>query len=426
MRFDTLAEWLVWQEALHPKAIDLGLGRVRKVYEALSPSPSRPVTLTVGGTNGKGSCVAMLDAMLRAQGYRVGAYTSPHLLRYNERIRIAGEAVDDAALCAAFDRIDRARGDITLSYFEFGTLAALDIFSRSELDVQILEVGLGGRLDAVNLVDADGALVASIDIDHQDWLGNTRSQIALEKAGIFRPGRPAVVGDPQPPESLHAHAREAGLSLSCQGSEFGFERFQQSGWLWHGEGGALELPIPALRGDHQFFNAAAVIQLLRLVRHRLPVADDAIRRGLATVQLTGRFQLVEDGSVPVLLDVAHNPQSVQVLADHLRREYSGRRIHGVFAVMKDKDIVGVLNPIKDLVAHWYLAPLNMARAASPAGLREVFRQLGVTGVDCDFSEPAAAFAAARLSAQNGDLVVVFGSFFLVSEFLAQQAVHGLR
>jgi dihydrofolate synthase/folylpolyglutamate synthase len=426
MRFDTLAEWLVWQEALHPKAIDLGLGRVRKVFQALMPQPRMPVTLTVGGTNGKGSCVAMLDAMLRAQGYRVGAYTSPHLLRYNERIRIAGEAVDDAVLCQAFDRIDQARGDITLSYFEFGTLAALDIFSRSDLDVQILEVGLGGRLDAVNLIDADGALVASIDIDHQDWLGNTRSQIALEKAGIFRAGRPAVVGDPQAPESLYEYAREAGLSLSCQGREFGFQRCDGGGWNWRGEGEMLELPVPALRGDHQYLNAAAVIQLLRLVRRQLPVADDAIRRGLATVQLTGRFQLVEEGPVPVLLDVAHNPQSVQVLADHLRREYPGRRIHAVFAVMKDKDIVGVLNPIKDLVSHWYLAPLNMARAASADSLREVFRKIGVAGVDSGFPDPASAFAAARLNAQNGDLVVVFGSFFLVSEFLAQQAVHGLR
>lgn len=426
MRFDTLAEWLVWQEALHPKAIDLGLGRVRKVYQVLQPSPRLPVTLTVGGTNGKGSCVAMLDAMLRAQGYRVGAYTSPHLLRYNERIRIDGEPVDDAALCQAFDRIDRARGDITLSYFEFGTLAALDIFSRSDLDVQILEVGLGGRLDAVNLIDADGALVASIDIDHQDWLGNTRAQIALEKAGIFRPGRPAVVGDPQPPECLHEYAREGGLSLSCQGRDYGFARAGGDGWLWQGEGGSLDLPVPALRGDHQFLNAAAVIQLLRLVRPRLAVADDAVRRGLATVQLTGRFQLVDDGPVPVLLDVAHNPQSVQVLADHLRREYAGRRIHGVFAVMKDKDIVGVLNPMRELVSHWYLSPLNMVRAASSDSLREVFRRLGVEAVESGFPDAATAFAAARLNAQNGDLVVVFGSFFLVSEFLAQHAPHGLR
>jgi len=426
MRFDTLAEWLVWQEGLHPKAIDLGLARVRQVYRELLPAPRLPLTLTVGGTNGKGSCVALLDSMLRAQGYRVGAYTSPHLLRYNERIRIGGEALDDAALCDAFERIDRVRGNITLSYFEFGTLAALDLFSRSSLDVQILEVGLGGRLDAVNLLDADAALVASIDIDHQDWLGSTRAQIALEKAGIFRPGRPAVVGDPSPPQCLLEHAREAGLQLSRQGCEFGFRR-EADGWDWSGAGESLAaLPLPALRGEHQLLNAAAVIQLLRLVQERLPVGAAAIRQGLQTVRLAGRLQLVEDGPVPVLLDVAHNPQSVQALAEQLRHEYPGRPIHAVFAVMKDKDIAGVVAPIRDLVSRWYLAPLDLARAASTERLQVLFRELAVARVESGFGDAAAAFAAARGSAQNGDLIVVFGSFFLVSEFLAQHAAHGPR
>ncbi|MDD5036629.1 MAG: Mur ligase family protein, partial [Methylococcaceae bacterium] len=215
MRYTKLDDWLLWQETLHPKSIDLGLARVRKVYQALRPIESPRLTITVGGTNGKGSCVALLDAMLRAQGYRVGAYTSPHLLRYNERIRIDGECAEDTILCEAFERIDHARGDISLSFFEFGTLAALEIFAAASLDVQILEVGLGGRLDAVNLIDTDAALITGIDIDHQDWLGETRDAIALEKAGILRPGKPAVCGDPNPPQALLDYAERQGIALAC-------------------------------------------------------------------------------------------------------------------------------------------------------------------------------------------------------------------
>lgn len=421
MRFQTLADWLVWQEALHPKSIDLGLGRVGNVYQRMGLTGSRPITLIVGGTNGKGSCVAMLDAMLRAEGYRVGMYTSPHLLRYNERIRINGIPVSDEAICSSFARIDSARSDTTLSFFEFGTLAAFDLFSQANLDVQILEVGLGGRLDAVNLIDADAALITSIDIDHQDWLGTTRGQIALEKAGIFRSGRPAVVGDPEPPSALLDFAEVNGIRLLCQQRDFVFEK-GVGYWQWRGNGREInELPVPALRGDHQFYNAAAVIQLVRSVAAKLPVSDDAIRQGLRSVQLTGRFQLIGNGPVPLLLDVAHNPQSVQVLANFLRQEFIGKRIHAVFAVMRDKDIEGVLNPIKDIIAHWYLAPLSIPRAASEKSLLEVFKKLSVSSVDHGFSSCASAFAAACGNAQNVDLVVIFGSFFLVSEYLAQQA-----
>jgi dihydrofolate synthase/folylpolyglutamate synthase len=423
MRFQNLADWLVWQEALHPKSIDLGLTRVGTVYRAMGCSGQPRVTLTVGGTNGKGSSVAMLEAILRAQGYRVGTYTSPHLLRYNERIKIDGNPVDDQSICEAFARIDQARGDITLSFFEFGTLAALDLFSRAGLDVQILEVGLGGRLDAVNLLDADGALVASIDIDHQDWLGNDRGQIALEKAGIFRAGKPAVVGDPDPPPELLNFAAEQGLTLLCQQRDFGFDRSSGS-WRWHGLGGALsDLPHPALKGDHQFFNAAAVIQLIRSLGDRLPVSDSAIRQGLQTVRLTGRFQLIENSDPPILLDVAHNPQSVQALAHFLRQQYPNKRIHAVFAVMRDKDIDGILRPIRKLVSHWCLAPLAMPRAAPVENLLEAFEALSITPVEHGFSSSAAAFAAACGNAQNVDLVVIFGSFFLVSEYLAHPVHH---
>lgn len=420
MRFSTLDEWLVWQEALHSKAIDLGLSRVRQVFQAMDNHLPMPFTIAVGGTNGKGSCVAMLDAILRAEGYRVGAYTSPHLLRYNERMRIDGQVLDNERICRSFDRIDRARGDVSLSFFEFGTLAALDIFTQSALDVQILEVGLGGRLDAVNIVDADAALIASIDLDHQDWLGDTRAAIALEKAGIFRPGRPAVVGDPNPPEALLTHAAEAGVDLDLLGRDFGFEK-TGAGWNWWGVSDALtDLPLPAIRGEHQLFNAAAVLQVLGSVRDSRPVGENAIRQGLSSVKLEGRFQFL-DGTPPVLLDVAHNPQSARVLAEYLNASFPGRRVHAVFAVMRDKDISGVIGPIAPLVDHWYLAPLKMARAATPSELKSVFDRVAIAPVSSDYPDAASAFAAARESAHNDDVVVVFGSFFLVSEFLALQA-----
>ena len=421
MRFATLDEWLVWQETLHPKAIDLGLARIKKVFCALRPAARIPFTITVGGTNGKGSCVAMLDAILRAQGYRVGTYTSPHLLRYNERIRINGECLADGPICAAFARIDQVRGDTSLSFFEFGTLAALDIFSQLELDVQILEVGLGGRLDAVNMIDTDAALIASIDIDHQDWLGDTRDAIALEKGGIFRPRKPAVVADPDPPSSLLAYARSNGIVLACLRREFDYAKSDVD-WTWSGQDKRLTaLPFPALQGEHQLMNASGVLQLLHAIEDRRPVSEGAIREGLESVRLAGRFQYI-DGTVPFLLDVAHNPQSVKILADHLSRHFSGRRIHAVFAIMRDKDIAGVVNHIKALIDRWYLAPLKTLRAASESQLIGVLRDLSVTALDSGFSDASAAFAAARRNAQNGDLIVVFGSFFLVSEFLAETPI----
>lgn len=418
MRFRTLAEWLAWQETLHPKAIDLGLARVARVFENLGSKGRQPFTITVGGTNGKGSCVAMLEAILRGAGYKVGTYTSPHILRYNERIRINGRPVDDERICAAFGRVDEARGDTTLSFFEFGTLAALDIFSAEDLDVQVLEVGLGGRLDAVNLIDADASLIASIDIDHQDWLGETREAIGLEKAGIFRAGRAAVLGDPEAPASVVRYAEEREVPLHRLGREFGYE-ISDAGWIWRGGGIRLDnLPFPAIPGEHQLMNASAVLEVLHLVAGQRPVSEAAIREGLRSVNLPGRFQLFP-GEVPVLLDVAHNPQAVKILAGHLRAHYPERRIHAVFAVMRDKDIAGILAHIQDLIGHWYLAPLRMPRAALPEQLSEMLRTLGIAPVDLGFSDAAEAFAAARRNARNGDLILVFGSFFLVSEYLAR-------
>jgi len=420
MRFNTLAEWLAWQESLHPKSIDLGLSRVKEVYGRLGQCKRLPFTITVGGTNGKGSCVAMLDAILRREGYRVGTYTSPHLLRYNERIRIDGEPVTDDRICGAFERIERVRDETTLSFFEFGTLAALDIFAAADLDVQVLEVGLGGRLDAVNIIDADAALIASIDFDHQDWLGDTRTAIGLEKAGIFRPGRPAVIGDIDVPAAVVRYAEEHDVPLSYPGRDFRYEIIGDS-WNWLGRDKQLtDLPFPALKGDHQLINASAVLETLHKVESRLPVSSLAIRDGLKNVTLAGRFQYIP-GSVPVLLDVAHNPQAVRVLADYLRCQFGGKTIHAVFAVMRDKDIFGVISNIKDLVDYWYLAPLKMPRAATTEQLLAVFDSFGVSTVRSGFPDAVAAFNAARQSAASDHLILVFGSFFLVSEYLAHMS-----
>ncbi|BBA32996.1 bifunctional folylpolyglutamate synthase/dihydrofolate synthase [Methylocaldum marinum] len=417
MRFQTLADWLAWQETLHPKSIDLGLSRVKTVYGRLLPRATPLFTITVGGTNGKGSCVAMLDSILRQQGYRVGTYTSPHLLCYNERIRIDGRPVSDELICNAFERIERVRNKTTLSFFEFGTLAALDIFATADLDVQVLEVGLGGRLDAVNIIDADAALIASIDLDHQDWLGDTRAAIGLEKAGIFRPGRPAVIGDTDVPATVIRYAFEHSMPVTCFGRDFGYEVFDE-GWNWCGRDTQLTaLPLPALQGNHQLINASAVLELLQRIEGSLPVGESAIRDGLRLVSLSGRFQYIP-ASVPVLLDVAHNPQAVKVLADYLSSRFDGKTIHAVFAVMRDKDIHGIIYNIKDLVEHWYLAPLEMSRAATADQLSAVFDSLGVATVRSGFEDAASAFDAAQQNAESGQLVLVFGSFFLVSEILA--------
>jgi dihydrofolate synthase / folylpolyglutamate synthase len=420
MRYETLSDWLQWQTSLHPKSIDLGLTRVAGVHRKLHENYKAPVTLSVAGTNGKGSSVAMLEAILLEQGYRTGVYTSPHLLVYNERIKIDGCMVDDATICAAFDRIDRAREGVTLSFFEFGTLAALDIFSRKQVDVQILEVGLGGRLDAVNIVDADAALITSIDVDHVDWLGNTREMIAMEKAGIFRAGRPAVVGDPNPPACLCANG-----GVSLLGTDFGYA-LSDSGWSWHGLGAALDdLACPAIPGKHQFMNASTVIQLLRSLHRQLPVDDAAIRKGLENVRLPGRFQYFAGARVPVLLDVAHNPQSVAALTGYLQEQFPGKTIRAVFSVMRDKDIPGIVAAIKDVVSCWYLAPLTLERAAKEDYLFGLMQSMGVENIRYGFDTVAEAVGAAFLDARPDDLIVVFGSFFLASEFMAFSLKSGL-
>ena len=417
MHFDSLQGWLDWQESLHPQSIDLGLERADRVYRALNPQRIKPPTVTVAGTNGKGSCIAFLETIYREQGYRVGAYTSPHLLKYNERIKIDGQPVADETICEAFARIESVRGDTSLSYFEFGTLAALDIFWRSGVDVQLLEVGLGGRLDAVNIVDSDVALVTTICIDHCDWLGETREAIGREKAGIFRSGIRAVVGDPDPPASLLLAAAEKDTPLWELGKDFGYRKHEKD-WRWYAPEQQLsELPFPALKGEHQFRNAASVLLALSIMQNKLPVSEKSIHLGLEKVYLAGRFQLV-NAETPVILDVGHNPQAVRTLVDSLAEEFPGIRKHAVFSMMKDKDIKGVIDIMKPVVHDWCVAPLSNPRTAGDSLMREKFEECSVDAVEMGFSSFAEALAAARASAEKGDMILVFGSFFLVSEFLA--------
>lgn len=412
MKFQTLDQWLNWQESLHPSAIDLGLERPGSVLDALGLRHPDYRVITVAGTNGKGSSVAMLESILRAAGYRVGCYTSPHLLRYNERVRIDGTPVDDILLCEAFERIDQARGDTSLTYFEFGTLAAMDIFARAGLDVAVLEVGMGGRLDAANLLDADIALISTIDVDHTAWLGNDREAIGREKAGIFRPQRPAVCSDPNPPLSLLRYAEELHTRLFRVGREFSYSEGLEC-WGWQGQKGTYDnLPMPALSGRFQLQNAAGVLMVLELLAERLPVSPEQMHRGLRTVSLPGRFQVFPD-VVPTIVDVAHNPQSAEALAENLGATPVSGRTHAVVGMLADKDIPSVLQPMLGVIDHWYPATLDVARGADMALLLKVLAELGQE-VDKGYGSVSEALADAVASALPGDRIVVFGSFYTVA------------
>jgi dihydrofolate synthase/folylpolyglutamate synthase len=418
-RFDALNDWLDWQEQCHSRPIDLGLERVAEVYRRLN-SQADVVTITVAGTNGKGSCVAYLEAIYRAQGYKVGAYTSPHILRYNERIRIDGEVVADSAICEAFERIDQVRADTSLSYFEFGTLAALDVFARNQVDVQLLEVGLGGRLDAVNIIDPNVALVTTIALDHVDWLGDSVEQIAREKAGIFRAGTPAIIGDYHVPADLLEVATDKAALLMQLGRHFNYRKSSGS-WDWiNGERALKDLPVPAFKGEHQYRNASAVIMAVQCLQPRLPTDETAIRLGLSNARLAGRFQLIA-GEPAVLLDVGHNPQAVQTLLEYLHSDFPTVKIRAVFAMMKDKDFASVIALMRDRVAQWYLTPLPNPRAASPEMLFEQFQQQQISNVHSGYNDFSAAFDAARRDSLPNEMILIFGSFFLVSEYLSQFA-----
>ena len=413
----TLDDWLAHCERLHPQTIELGLERVRTVAQRMRLGFDCPV-FTVAGTNGKGSTCAMLEAILLEAGFRTGVYTSPHLVRFEERCRIRGESADASELVASFAVVEGARGDISLTYFEFTTLAILHVLSRAGLDVVVLEVGLGGRLDAVNIIDTDCAIITSIDVDHTELLGHTREQIGLEKAGILRTGRPAIVSDPVPPQSVLDRAREIDADLWLLGRDYNYSGDQQQ-WAWAGRGRRYAgLAYPALRGANQLINASGGLAALTAMRQQLPVTAQAVRNGLALVDLPGRFQVVP-GQPALVLDVAHNPHSVAALALNLDAMGFYPTTHAVFGAMADKDLAPMLARMDPLIDRWYFTDLPTPRAAGAAALQAAW-QAATRPRDAGsavFASPMEALRAAEAQAQATDRIVVFGSFYTVGGVL---------
>jgi dihydrofolate synthase / folylpolyglutamate synthase len=413
----TLADWLEYQQALHPQEIELGLTRCRGVAARLNLLKPTALVVSIAGTNGKGSSAALLDAILTAAGYRTGRFSSPHLLRYNERICVTGEAVDDASLCTAFARIESARGDISLTYFEYSTLAALEIFRQAKIDIAILEVGLGGRLDAVNIIDADIALITALDIDHVEWLGCSRAQIALEKAGIFRSGHPAVCADPDPPQTLLDYAQTQGVPLLCAERDFSY-REQAQDWTWLG---ALEqyphLPRPALAGAYQLRNASGVLQVVSLLRHKhgLDISAPALATGLRELKLPGRWQRLR-ARIPVFLDVAHNPLGARAVVDNLVAMPHKGSTHVLLGMMKDKDLPGTLEVLRPYVDSWHLCPLYSNRSADVDTLQAVLDDLGVNAV-YGYEDVVSAYRHLCASLPEDSRLVVMGSFLTVAAVL---------
>jgi dihydrofolate synthase/folylpolyglutamate synthase len=416
----SLADWLDYIERLHPKTIALGLDRVQGVKRALVLEPACPVII-VGGTNGKGSVCAMLEATLHFAGYRTGCYTSPHLLRYNERVRIGCAEVADADLVRAFSAVETARGEIPLTYFEMGTLAAMWLFAEHGIEVAVLEVGLGGRLDAVNAFDADCAVVTAVDIDHVEFLGADREAIGFEKAGIFRDNRPAVCADPAPPASLVRHAAESGARLLRIGVDFGATPQGNQWQYWGPRGKRSALPHPALRGASQLGNAAAAITVLECLRERLPVTMNDVRAGLLQADLPGRFQVLP-GRPVVILDVAHNPQAARALAASLKSMGGSGRNFAVFAMLKDKDMAGVAAALKPVITRWFVSGLEGPRGATSAELDGVLTAAGMEAVT-PCPDVASAYAQACDMATENDRIVVFGSFYTVAAVMQSRAAR---
>jgi dihydrofolate synthase/folylpolyglutamate synthase len=417
-----LDEWLDHIGRQHSAEIVMGLDRVRTVWERMD-RPQAPLNIVVGGTNGKGSTCAMLESILHAAGYRTGFYSSPHLVRFNERVRLGKRDAGDAQLISAFEAVERARNAVPpavpLTYFEFATLAALWIFRSAELDVAILEVGLGGRLDAVNIVDADVSVVVSVDLDHQSFLGDTREKIAVEKAHIYRGGRPAIFADCNPPESLIDHAHDIGADLRLLDRDFRY-RIMDGQWQFHGrEGARHSLPFPALRGSYQLKNASAALAALETLQERLPVSQGQVKRGLLEVEWPGRMQVLP-GRPVVVLDVAHNPHAATALANALGSMRFHPNTYAVFGMLKDKDIDGVIDVLKGRIDFWFVAGLDSlagARGATAEFLAGKLQQQGLGERFSRHTSVANAYAAAREKANENDRILVFGSFHTVAEIL---------
>ena len=432
----TLTDWLRYIEQLHPKAIAMGLERIKLVIQRLKLNPDFKI-ITVAGTNGKGSTSAMLAEIYKQAGYRTGCYTSPHLLRYNERVRINGAEVSDDALCRAFSAVENARvgqseaeQEIALTYFEIGTLAAVWHFVQAGIDVAILEIGLGGRLDAVNAFDPDCAIVTSIDLDHQEFLGNTRESVGAEKSGVYRTAVPAICGDMAPPQSLVSHAHDIGADLQCIGQQFSYE-VTDSGWNYLANQQLVyTLPLPALEGSYQFMNASCAVAAVESLQSELPVTSQAIAAAMMEVRLAGRFQTVSK-SPWIILDVAHNPHAAQALAKNLQAHRFRSEQHSankgktiaVFAMLADKDIHGVIDAVKAEIDFWYIAGIDHARSMPVDALFRVLietvpqSRIKMFEHVADACKQACIDTEVCIDGNENDKIIVFGSFFTVSNVM---------
>lgn len=418
----TLNDWLTHLESAHTGGlIDMGLTRVGKVAEQMALCPTCPIVI-VGGTNGKGSVCAFLTQIYRQAGFKVGTLTSPHLLKFNERIAINGEPVDDDIIIAAFERIENGRNDISLTYFEVNTLAAVDIFIREKTDIMILEVGMGGRLDAVNIFDADVAVITGVDLDHQAFLGNTVEAVGYEKAGIMRSGKPVVCGQNPMPQSVIDHAAAIGAEVLLPKRDFDFDKLENQQWSFHfhpqnhnyfsGSRNRNALPIPALRGSYQLGNAACALAVVECLNDRLPIDLGSIKRALVLAANPGRFQVLP-GRPLTILDVGHNPHAARALRQNLiALPFAQRRI-AVFSILADKDFAGVVNTVKDQFDDWFVAPLDVPRGMSTDALKQAFADCGIEAPTC-FPSIADAYRTALAQATENDRIVVFGSFHTVA------------
>ena len=412
LRFRSIDKWLHWQESLHFTAIELGLERCRRVANNMGLlNPSYNV-ISVAGTNGKGSSIIMLDRILRNAGYKIGRYTSPHLLRYNERICINGNEATDTELCESFDRIDRARGDISLTYFEFGTLAALDLFRQHNVQLAILEVGLGGRLDAVNILDADISLITSIDIDHQEWLGNNRESIGREKAGIFRNLAPAICSEPNPPQSLLDCSEALGTPISILGSDYQFNLINDT-WSWSTKDTRIErLPRPMKYCDFQIQNASGVLMLLAKIQDEYPVSTENIKQGLSSFRLKGRFQIIP-GAIPKILDVAHNRESIKALVNSLKVIPCYGKTHIILGMLKDKDHQRVIKELIEITDTWHFVSISQDRGIEAKILTSELKALGRLENISEYSNVEEALDKLHKISMPDDRIIITGSFYTV-------------
>ncbi len=415
MRFNTLSKWLDWQETCHPNEIDLGLERVLAVYQRLNPKPIAQKIITVAGTNGKGSSICFLDSILRNAGYKVASYTSPHLFEYNERIQINGIPVTDQQLCSVFERIDQAKSEISITYFEFGTLAALLLMAEHELDIAILEVGLGGRLDAVNIIDADIALITAIDIDHEAWLGSDKEKIGIEKAGIMRPFKAVVCSDVNAPKSIASCAQKINAQLYNIDDTFNYIK-NESSWDWHGPTNSrYSLPFLPLKGAHQYHNISGVMMVLELLSQDYPITQNEFREGILSSSIRARLENIP-GKINTIIDVAHNAQSTRALANYLSENNCSGQTRIVTGMMADKNIPAMVAALTEKLPTWYTTDLPIERAITTDKIIEIIKRINDKSQCYAFDNAAQAYQQAMKDSQENDQIVIFGSFYLLHEF----------